>query len=183
MLFRSTLDVPNEFFIENHLMGKGRGRKWGLVYQDELVAAIQVSYKNKREGLVDVSRFCTKQGISIVGGLSKLLSHMAEDMNPKYVQTFVDRRYGSGLHLAGMGFELKSEHASFAWTDITTTYHRMKFPGNSGYENGMAKLWDCGQAKWVATASSLLSSRSRRALRSEERRVGKECRSRWSPYH
>src|SRR2546430_3502224 len=23
----------------------------------------------------------------------------------------------------------------------------------------------------------------RRALRSEERRVGKECRSRWSPYH
>ena len=22
-----------------------------------------------------------------------------------------------------------------------------------------------------------------RALRSEERRVGKECRSRWSPYH
>src|SRR3712207_6883771 len=24
---------------------------------------------------------------------------------------------------------------------------------------------------------------ARRALRSEERRVGKECRSRWSPYH
>ena len=25
--------------------------------------------------------------------------------------------------------------------------------------------------------------RERKALRSEERRVGKECRSRWSPYH
>ena len=25
--------------------------------------------------------------------------------------------------------------------------------------------------------------KSRRVLRSEERRVGKECRSRWSPYH
>src|SRR5256886_9958269 len=25
--------------------------------------------------------------------------------------------------------------------------------------------------------------RARRAARSEERRVGKECRSRWSPYH
>ena len=24
---------------------------------------------------------------------------------------------------------------------------------------------------------------SKRAMRSEERRVGKECRSRWSPYH
>src|SRR5687768_17938477 len=27
------------------------------------------------------------------------------------------------------------------------------------------------------------SRRRRRASRSEERRVGKECRSRWSPYH
>ena len=27
------------------------------------------------------------------------------------------------------------------------------------------------------------SVKDRRDLRSEERRVGKECRSRWSPYH
>src|SRR5256886_8047713 len=31
--------------------------------------------------------------------------------------------------------------------------------------------------------SFLLDSRRRRVKRSEERRVGKECRSRWSPYH
>ena len=29
----------------------------------------------------------------------------------------------------------------------------------------------------------LLSGSADDALRSEERRVGKECRSRWSPYH
>ena len=28
-----------------------------------------------------------------------------------------------------------------------------------------------------------LAERSGLAVRSEERRVGKECRSRWSPYH
>ena len=28
-----------------------------------------------------------------------------------------------------------------------------------------------------------LSKEERRTRRSEERRVGKECRSRWSPYH
>src|ERR1039458_6882491 len=34
------------------------------------------------------------------------------------------------------------------------------------------------------SSSGWNSSRSpRRATRSEERRVGKECRSRWSPYH
>ena len=30
---------------------------------------------------------------------------------------------------------------------------------------------------------SVLSLNWKRHLRSEERRVGKECRSRWSPYH
>src|SRR5256884_9715449 len=32
-------------------------------------------------------------------------------------------------------------------------------------------------------AAAELVRRHARALRSEERRVGKECRSRWSPYH
>src|SRR3712207_9419595 len=40
--------------------------------------------------------------------------------------------------------------------------------------------------RWVAGLSlseSTLSRMVRRLGRSEERRVGKECRSRWSPYH
>src|SRR3712207_8416446 len=48
-------------------------------------------------------------------------------------------------------------------------------------------------ARWLArgvTAAERLAPRhaggalvGRQAVRSEERRVGKECRSRWSPYH
>ena len=33
------------------------------------------------------------------------------------------------------------------------------------------------------TLSSLRLQKERKHMRSEERRVGKECRSRWSPYH
>src|SRR5256886_15145023 len=32
-------------------------------------------------------------------------------------------------------------------------------------------------------AEAAITARTRAILRSEERRVGKECRSRWSPYH
>ena len=32
-------------------------------------------------------------------------------------------------------------------------------------------------------AARMLAARWKREIRSEERRVGKECRSRWSPYH
>ena len=35
----------------------------------------------------------------------------------------------------------------------------------------------------VLTKRALLETTDRRLTRSEERRVGKECRSRWSPYH
>ena len=43
--------------------------------------------------------------------------------------------------------------------------------GRSAYLSGMGRTLERG-----ASASSPLT-------RSEERRVGKECRSRWSPYH
>ena len=34
-----------------------------------------------------------------------------------------------------------------------------------------------------ATDKGLISKIYKQLMRSEERRVGKECRSRWSPYH
>src|SRR5258707_6574366 len=35
----------------------------------------------------------------------------------------------------------------------------------------------------LAVAQDISQKRRRKCTRSEERRVGKECRSRWSPYH
>src|SRR3989440_4460210 len=43
--------------------------------------------------------------------------------------------------------------------------------GFEGNESGLAHL------------DAMLDGRQEQRLRSEERRVGKECRSRWSPYH
>jgi hypothetical protein len=40
-----------------------------------------------------------------------------------------------------------------------------------------------GKATYGTLFGSQPSGRAEGALRSEERRVGKECRSRWSPYH
>src|SRR2546429_9982550 len=40
-----------------------------------------------------------------------------------------------------------------------------------------------GQYRLLSSLSPLLLTRATASERSEERRVGKECRSRWSPYH
>src|SRR2546430_17724563 len=42
---------------------------------------------------------------------------------------------------------------------------------NAGLASGLAKIHEGDPEDWD------------RMIRSEERRVGKECRSRWSPYH
>jgi len=48
--------------------------------------------------------------------------------------------------------------------------------------------WDSAEADdvlpmWIADMDFRTLPEVSEALRSEERRVGKECRSRWSPYH
>lgn len=139
----------SDFFQENHLMGNGSGRTYALKKDEKIVAAVQVRWVSKAEMLLDISRFCTKNEASVIGGYSRLISHVEKIEQPKTIQTFVDKRYGSGKYLKEFGFELKNEDLSFSWTDFKNTYHRMNFPGNSGYEKGLYKIWDCGQAKWV----------------------------------
>src|SRR3972149_4747232 len=53
-------------------------------------------------------------------------------------------------------------------------------PGSRRVEDGK---WTDAIVVGIAQAFALLPGISRSGMRSEERRVGKECRSRWSPYH
>ena len=58
------------------------------------------------------------------------------------------------------------------------------FPGGAVVENLPANAGDAGSSPGLGRSHMPRSSWAREPqLRSEERRVGKECRSRWSPYH
>ena len=48
---------------------------------------------------------------------------------------------------------------------------------------GCGKLNELGNQSMPGKKALLLISNGQSVRRSEERRVGKECRSRWSPYH
>ena len=57
----------------------------------------------------------------------------------------------------------------------------MKLTGYKGVETGgMIKIYEI-ENTYIMTIDQ--PSAEKYLLRSEERRVGKECRSRWSPYH
>ena len=63
--------------------------------------------------------------------------------------------------------------------DLNTNFYSDLFPDNSEYEE------DISHIKCVPNSNSIsfINSSTKFTIRSEERRVGKECRSRWSPYH
>ena len=53
----------------------------------------------------------------------------------------------------------------------------------AGSDHGLVILYNGFGAGNLGPHRALLADIPHRELRSEERRVGKECRSRWSPYH
>jgi hypothetical protein len=145
----SSLDSKeaDKFFETNHLMGKGRGVTFCLKYDDQVVSALRL--KKAKNQIYEISRFCCLNGYSVVGAFSKLLKACIKDKRPESIFTFIDRRYGKGEYLKSLGFEYIHTYPSFRWTDGAETFHRLKFPGNSGYDKGLFKIYDCGQAKYL----------------------------------
>lgn len=140
----------NKFFEHNHLMGSGSGRIYGLYTNNKkLVACMQVKWKNKKSKVLEISRFCSLNNHVVVGGFGKLLTEISSRENPNKIMTYIDQRYGEGKYLDQFGFHMKKNNVSFSWTNRRLVIHRLRFPGNSGYDVGFNKIWDCGQALFV----------------------------------
>lgn len=141
------LTTSTNFFNDNHLMGSGRGNCYGLTYNGNLVSAISI--KRLKQDNYEISRFCNTKYTSVIGAFSRLVSHFVKNHNPSSIITFIDNRYGLGEYLPKLGFKYIHTYPSFRWTDYSSTFHRLKFEGNSGYDQGLCKIWDCGQSKYL----------------------------------
>lgn len=147
------------FFDKNHLMGSGGGAKAiGLYYNNKLVMCL--SYK-KYKGGIDISRVCSKLEHIVVGGLGKLIKYIEKEESPKFIQSFVDLRYGTGKSLETLGFFRESVTLGWKWTDGKNTFNRLKCRANMderrlsesqhAEELGWHKIYDAGQAKYIKT--------------------------------
>lgn len=144
----TVVECEPSFFGENHLMGAGSGQCFGLMHEGQVVAGMQFKCVNKELREYEISRFCTKNGMSVTGGFSRLLRAATQANDVGKVKTYIDLRYGTGTYLSTLGFTHVGTHLSFKWTNGRESVHRMRFRGNTGYEHGFFKIWDCGQARW-----------------------------------
>lgn len=156
-----------EFIERNHLQGKVNGGEYyGLYYNDELVSVIQIA-KSRFNSAVDheILRFCNKQNTSVIGGFSKLLSHI--DITGKIV-SYANKRWSSGKLYESAGFEYShdTEPNYWYWNDKAELHNRIKFQkhkleailpkfdnilteSENMFINGYRKLSDAGNKVYV----------------------------------
>ena len=110
--------ATDAFLLENHLWGATKARyRYGLFRkkegEEELVAVASFSarWNVRRRGSAapprashELIRYCSARGVTVVGGISKLLSAFARDASPDEIVTVIDRDWGAGGGWATLGF-------------------------------------------------------------------------------
>ena len=114
------------------------------------------------------------------GALSAKGSYRGNDLILAKPQSFMNTSGGPVKQLmAAYGVDAAHLIVVHDELDIPAGTARVKFGGGHAGHNGLRSLCDKLQTRdWYRVRCGI-----GRAERSEERRVGKECRSRWSPYH
>lgn len=101
------------FLNNNHLQGYIKAKyNYGLFANGEIIAAANFSdtrpMKNNGEGYLsaELVRFASKDGLTIAGGLSKLIKHFLKEVKINDLMTYADRDWSLGKGYDKLGFEL-----------------------------------------------------------------------------
>lgn len=109
-----------DFLLANHINDALKAKyNFGLMLNNQIVAIAcfgPIMHK-KNEGKGDMSgeliRFCNKLDITVVGGLSKLLTHFIKTYQVDDVMTYIDRDWSDGKSFIQLGFEIVGENTRF----------------------------------------------------------------------
>jgi len=109
--------TKKEFIRENHIQRDVPSKiNIGLFHNGELVAAmtfggkrINLGFKKSDDCEYELLRLCTKRGLSVVGGSSKMFKYFIDRYNPRQVLSFCDKRWSVGNVYYKLGFELDHE--------------------------------------------------------------------------
>lgn len=127
-----TNEEARMFFEKNHLQGWVRGKYiYVLQYQNEVVAVASFSAGRRMQSPEGISyellRFASKQHVTVVGGLDKLLKHFIKIHQPTDIMTYVDKAWSKGIAFLNRGFEKRAElgpQINFMDRDTLTRYSK-----------------------------------------------------------
>jgi len=129
--------IAEKFLNEYHLMSFSKsGFHYGLFDSAELIAVASFSKGRKMNRLeehqrsFELVRFCCKEGITVTGGLTKLLKCFANEKNPGDIMTYVDKQLSEGASYLKCGFKLHSETKKQEFVVNVNTFERDYYKGD-----------------------------------------------------
>lgn len=166
-VYRLNKDVGDAFLQENHIQGTCRGQLLylGLVYDGELLQVMTFGKSRfDKNYYVELMRMCSKVGVSVVGGASRLFSYATSEYGLYSIISYCDRSKFTGDVYEKIGMKLArvtppQEIWSKSTQKITANLLRQRgydqiFKTNYGkgvsneelmIENGWLPVFDCGQ--------------------------------------
>ena len=153
------------FCVENHLQGYSNSSiKIGLFYEGNLVSLMTFGkprYTSKYE--YELIRFCSKLGVNVVGGASKLLKYFESTYKPTSLLSYANRRWSTGKLYHTLGFEFShNTEPGYFYLDTKefilyprTQFQKHKLKNLKHYSEerteseimfleGYRRIWDCG---------------------------------------
>ena len=165
-----------QFLEQNHIQGNSNSSiRYGLFYNDELVSVMcfgkkrrnMMGNKNKCDNEWELTRFCNKINLQVIGGASKLLKCFINEYKPEKIISFASHDISNGSIYKILGFNKeKDEQGSYWYIDNKTLirYHRYCFRKSElvkkGYDKNMSefeimnnlpytRIYDSGQDKYT----------------------------------
>ncbi len=156
-----------EFLNNNHIQGfSGSMEAHGLYHNDILIMLISIGIPryNKKNYSHEIIRMCANHGITVVGGVSKLISHIKKIYTNSAILSYCDLSKGNGVGYENAGFILEGfTNPGYFWTNGNNIISRSKCqkinlqkwlptydPSLSEAINmfnaNYRRYWDCGNA-------------------------------------
>lgn len=136
-----------EFLQENHLQGWCQSMvRLGLFYKDSLVALMTFGTSRFKQSEQELLRYCCKQGLSIIGGAGKLLSHFRDNYD-KDIISYCDCDISDGKMYRALGMQEVGWSESWTWlVDGQRIYRLNSIRKDSNVLK--AKCYSCGTLKF-----------------------------------
>jgi len=162
--------LVRSFLNESHIQGYvSSSLKIGLFYENELVSLMTFDHFEGRKKMKDsewnLSRFCNKKNVNVIGGASKLLNYFIKLKSPTRIISFADKSWSNGSLYFKLGFDLLStSYPNYSYYIDKKRVNKQRYKKSNlvkiGYDKSLSeskimedefgsyKIFDCGQLKF-----------------------------------
>ncbi len=124
-------DQADKFLNSYHIYGTTKSKhKYGLFSGEELLSVATFSAQRNLDvgRSSELIRYCTKNNVTVVGGLDKIIKHYEREMSPNHIMTYIDLDWGRGDAFRKIGFSATETKEPITYWVNSHTGERSRLP-------------------------------------------------------